>query len=191
MERKGWDSNPRFSAFCGTLWITEEPTGKELMLLESLGTAGHTMASLYQRPTSKFWWVKYRDPANGKIERESTKCRIGIGAHTRRAREICAEKTKLEKPSSKRETAAWLGHLGPGVPDDALRDESEDALPLSRSVKNARSLSCDANVRTAAQLPASTRSTTLPGVSRPTTRHTQKCFSNLSAFRGVYLRRNG
>jgi len=54
------------------------------------------MASLYKRPNSEFWWVKFRDPATGKINRESTKCRIGIGSHTRRAREICGEKTRAE-----------------------------------------------------------------------------------------------
>lgn len=66
------------------------------------------MASLYQRPKSHFWWVKFRNPATGKTERESTKCRIGIGAHTRRAREICGEKTRAENQAPvTRQNAAW------------------------------------------------------------------------------------
>ncbi len=54
------------------------------------------MASLYKRPNSDFWWVKFRDPATGEIKRESTKCRVGIGSHLRRAREICTGKTRAE-----------------------------------------------------------------------------------------------
>ena len=70
------------------------------------------MASLYKRPNSDFWWVKFRDPATGKIKRESTKCRIGIGSHMRRAREICGEKTRAENraPVSKQHVPweAWV-----------------------------------------------------------------------------------
>ena len=80
------------------------------MILESLGTAGHSMASLFERKNSAFWWVKFRDPATGKIERESTKCRIGNGAHLRRAREIKAEKTRAENQTPVvKDRAAWDG----------------------------------------------------------------------------------
>ena len=54
------------------------------------------MASLFKRKLSKFWWVKFRDPITGNTKRESTKCRVGVGIETRRAREIEGEKTALE-----------------------------------------------------------------------------------------------
>jgi len=66
------------------------------------------MASLYKRTKSHFWWVKFRNPATGEIERESTKCRIGIGAHTRRAREIEGEKTRAENQVAvTKQNGAW------------------------------------------------------------------------------------
>lgn len=57
------------------------------------------MASIFKRPRSPFWWVKYRDPASGKICREST-LQSCNGPGTRRAREIEAEKTLLERRAS-------------------------------------------------------------------------------------------
>lgn len=45
-------------------------------------TIMHTMASKYERPRSPFWWINYRDK-NGKIRREATEFRIGIGVETR------------------------------------------------------------------------------------------------------------
>ena len=66
------------------------------------------MASLYKRSNSHFWWVKFRNPATGEIERESTKCRIGIGSHTRRAREVCGEKTRAENQTPiRKQNASW------------------------------------------------------------------------------------
>ena len=66
------------------------------------------MASLYKRPNSEFWWVKFRDPATGEIRRESSKCRIGIGAHLRRAKDICAQKTSAENQApAVKDSAAW------------------------------------------------------------------------------------
>lgn len=54
------------------------------------------MASLYKRPNSPFWWIKWREPSTLKSIRESTKFRIGIGQDYRRARELCANLTAKE-----------------------------------------------------------------------------------------------
>jgi integrase len=54
------------------------------------------MASIYQRNGSPFWWIKYRDPRSGKVTRESTGFKVGVGADTRRARNLSAEKTLAE-----------------------------------------------------------------------------------------------
>lgn len=54
------------------------------------------MASLYQRPASPYWWISYRDPNSGRITRKSTRFKVGLGMHTRRARQICAERTLAE-----------------------------------------------------------------------------------------------
>jgi integrase len=58
------------------------------------------MASIYKRPGSKFWWVKYRDHVTGEIKRQSTKFRIGIGTATRAANEMCANLTAKENQST-------------------------------------------------------------------------------------------
>jgi integrase len=66
------------------------------------------MASLYKRQNSPFWWIKFRNHISGKIERESTGFKVGVGADRRRAEQQCAEKTLLEtkhKPSMPNE--AW------------------------------------------------------------------------------------
>lgn len=54
------------------------------------------MASLYKRPNSPFWWIKYRDDKTGKIKQESTGLRIGVGPETRRAEQLRAEYTLRE-----------------------------------------------------------------------------------------------
>jgi integrase len=54
------------------------------------------MASLFRKPDSQFWWIKFRDPASGEIVRQSTKLRHGINAETRRAREMEAQRTLAE-----------------------------------------------------------------------------------------------
>jgi integrase len=66
------------------------------------------MASLFKRQRSPYWWVKYRDPQNpvfnasGKIvaRRESTGFRHSHSLETRKAREVEAEKTLLERKSA-------------------------------------------------------------------------------------------
>lgn len=56
-----------------------------------------TVASIYQRPASAFWWIKFRDPVTSKILRESTGFRVGVGADTRKAQELEAVKTLAER----------------------------------------------------------------------------------------------
>lgn len=53
-------------------------------------------ASLYKRPKSKFWWIKFRDPISGKVKQESTRFVIGRGDDLRRARELEAERSLAE-----------------------------------------------------------------------------------------------
>lgn len=71
------------------------------------------MASLYKQKASAFWWINFRDPADGKIKRKSTGFRIGVGADTRRAEQLRAEYTLRESkirsdvPTEKWE--AWIG----------------------------------------------------------------------------------
>jgi integrase len=59
------------------------------------------MASLYQRARSPFWWIKFRDPRSGRTIQESTGFKHGVGADTRRARELCAERTLAERKSAR------------------------------------------------------------------------------------------
>lgn len=56
------------------------------------------MASLYKRASSPFWWVKWRD--GGKIVRQSTKCRVGVGADLISARKLRAELSVREQSST-------------------------------------------------------------------------------------------
>jgi len=55
------------------------------------------MASLYKQRNSSFWWIKYRNPLTGTIVRESTHCRHGLMTETRKARQLCAERTLAER----------------------------------------------------------------------------------------------
>lgn len=57
------------------------------------------MASLYKQPKSPFWWIKFR-ASDGTVHRESTKLKVGIGQDTRKARELCAERTLAETRSA-------------------------------------------------------------------------------------------
>lgn len=76
------------------------------------------MASLYKRPGTVFWWIKFRDPTTRKVVRESTLFRHGIGSETRKARELEAQRTLAERSSAsagKRGAFAqwvkpWLDH---------------------------------------------------------------------------------
>src|SRR5262245_12319940 len=55
------------------------------------------MASLYPRPKSPYWWIKYSDPDTGKLIQESTKCRRGNNSEDLKAREICRILTAKER----------------------------------------------------------------------------------------------
>ena len=65
------------------------------------------MASLYKQTTSKFWWIKYRNPETGTILRESTRYRFGIGAETRKALELVAERTLKERQAPAGNPGRW------------------------------------------------------------------------------------
>lgn len=70
------------------------------------------MASLYRRPNSPFWWVKWRDPDTGKIRRESTRFRVGLGTDRRAAvkhrDQLSLRETKLSGSSRKENFENWL-----------------------------------------------------------------------------------
>lgn len=66
------------------------------------------MACLYKRKKSPFWWVKFRDAFTGKILYESTHFKWSIGADSRRAHELEAEKTLAERATARvRSTDNW------------------------------------------------------------------------------------
>jgi integrase len=65
------------------------------------------MASLYKRPKSPYWWIKYRDPETGTLIRESTGCLIGQGRS--KAVEICARVSlkEAQRPIRSRNEEHW------------------------------------------------------------------------------------
>ncbi len=69
------------------------------------------MASLYKRPNSPYWYVKYKDGA-GNTKQESTGFRHAIPSQTKRARVLRNEKTilelKREKGSEHGTWNAWV-----------------------------------------------------------------------------------
>lgn len=66
------------------------------------------MASVFLRPGSRFWWVKYRDPANGKLTRQSTGIDVVLSDARRRAKRIEAEWTAKEMAAPRsREKERW------------------------------------------------------------------------------------
>lgn len=65
------------------------------------------MASLYKRPNSPFWWIKYKDAA-GKTRQHTTGMRHAVPAQTKKARVILREKQLLELKREKgSEHGAW------------------------------------------------------------------------------------
>src|SRR5690349_21280064 len=56
------------------------------------------MAWLFKQKRSPFWWVGYRDPATGRVKREPTGFRIGIGEDYGKAR---ARRAKLAEQEAK------------------------------------------------------------------------------------------
>lgn len=66
------------------------------------------MASLYKQKKSGFWWIKFRDPVNGHLIRQSTGFRFNNSIETRRARELEAEKTLAERATNRsHRSEAW------------------------------------------------------------------------------------
>jgi len=65
------------------------------------------MASLYKRPNSPCWWIKYKDAA-GKPKQHTTGMRHAVPAQTKKARVILREKQLLELKREKgSEHGAW------------------------------------------------------------------------------------
>ena len=65
------------------------------------------MASLYKQKTSAFWWIKFRDPISNKTIRQSTGLRVGVGADTRKAEEIEAQRTLAERQAPAGTPGRW------------------------------------------------------------------------------------
>lgn len=68
------------------------------------------MACLYPKKRSPFWFMEYVDSA-GKPVNRSTKLRRDSVEHTRRARQLCAQRTanELESPVVSGESWKWVG----------------------------------------------------------------------------------
>ena len=60
------------------------------------------MAFLYRRPRSEFWWIRYVNPSTREEVRESTSLRHGLMTETRKARQLCAERTLAERSGVQR-----------------------------------------------------------------------------------------
>ncbi|MEI6702441.1 MAG: tyrosine-type recombinase/integrase [Deltaproteobacteria bacterium] len=75
---------------------------------------GYSMASLYKRPQSPFWYIKYKDEA-GKQQAHSTGFRHAIPAQTKKARVLQNEKQlrelKSEKGSEREGWNVWVGEF--------------------------------------------------------------------------------
>lgn len=70
------------------------------------------MASLYKNGTSPFWWLKWRNPESGQIERFSTQCRIGDGrAYTKAIQlrnERAVKETRVATPLRQHPFHSWV-----------------------------------------------------------------------------------
>lgn len=110
------------------------------------------MASLYIRPKSKFYWIKFRDPLTNKQRRESTGLLVADRSHRQRARQLEAEKTFLE---SKTPRSSSVHQWDLWVPDFLERRHALSPLTLIRKRAAWRQLSDylrDAGVQTPQQL---------------------------------------
>lgn len=66
------------------------------------------MASIFERPGSRFWWVKYRDPGTGKILRKSTGIDVALPGARRKANGVAAKWTVREMAAPRtRELERW------------------------------------------------------------------------------------
>lgn len=68
------------------------------------------MASLYKKKRSPFWYCEWRDPKSGFVRNESTKLRRDSPEQTRRARQLCAQRTadEYEAPVGAGEGWRWV-----------------------------------------------------------------------------------
>lgn len=81
------------------------------------------MASLYRRNNSPFWWVKFRDSDTGKIVRQSTRYRIGVGTDLAKARKFAAEKSLAERTShlGRKDGWGWVDDYFAQIPNALSR----------------------------------------------------------------------
>lgn len=94
------------------------------------------MASLKKRPRSPFWWISWRDPQNGLTQR-STGLRWSDPLQTRRARELCAEKSLLEVRTLRLDSEALWDAW---VPDFIKVRHAESPNTLRRTLTTWRTL---------------------------------------------------
>jgi integrase len=68
------------------------------------------VACIYPRKRSPFWHMEWRDPATGLLLNRSTKLRRDSTDQTRRARQLCAQRTanELEAPIVGHESWKWV-----------------------------------------------------------------------------------
>lgn len=61
----------------------------------------HWMASLYKKKRSPFWYMEWRDPKTGVTLNRSTKFRHDVPDQSRKAKQLCAQRTadELEAPA--------------------------------------------------------------------------------------------
>lgn len=69
------------------------------------------MASLYERPNSPFWWIKFRQ--NGELLRESTKLRIDSSSQTREAQRLMHTRALKELETGRNAPGADWNHWVP------------------------------------------------------------------------------
>lgn len=67
------------------------------------------MASIYKRKRSPFWWIQFRNAA-GAVQRQSTGLRVGRGDDYRRAMDLQAEKTLLERKAGALKQSEFWEH---------------------------------------------------------------------------------
>lgn len=92
------------------------------------------MASLYKRPRSPFWWIKFRDAA-GAVRCESTGLRVGRGDDYRRAQDLRAERTLAERKSGTVHHAEHWPQWVPQYIDLAAGRTQERYLSAWRSLR--------------------------------------------------------
>jgi integrase len=72
------------------------------------------VASLYPKARSPFWWIEFRDASTGHKRNESTKLRKDSPEETRKARQLCAQRTadELAAPVARSgESWSWVNEF--------------------------------------------------------------------------------